>query len=391
MRSRILNMLWLSVLLLWPIYTAQATLTPSGPIVINGQNGTVITGLKITSTTGDCVRIINSTNITIQSSEIGPCAGRGVYIGGGSNHKVYDNYIHVENPGSGCCDTRDGIFIEGGSSYITIQGNVIAYGETNISVQTGGNHHISVIGNLLLNPRGPFPRGQNFISWGTASSPNTNITVSNNYALSSQDTTKYLHPERQEDSINFGYTTGMTAQNNYIVGGHSPSGCGLITDQAANGANFSNNILFNTGQCGIGIATGTNHTVSGNKILNLNPVAGGGNVALYVWNQYATACGPVSVSNNIADELKTDGVTHSGYWNGGGCGTVTLSNNTFDQAAYNLLYPMNTTNPPPLIPPQPKNCVAPSPYSTQTSMPTCDPGSSAAPAPPTKLRVVEQP
>ena len=350
---------------------AHAALTPSGPIVINGQNGTVVTGLKITSTTGDCVKILNSTNITVKSSEIGPCKGRGVHISGGNNNKVYDSYIHVENPASGCCDTRDGILIEGGSSYITIQGNVIAYGESNVEVQTGGNHHISVIGNFLLNPRGPFPRGQNFQSWGTGSSPNTTITVSNNYTLSSTDTAKYLYSENQEDSINFGFTNGITAQNNYVVGGHSPSGCGIIVDYAANNANFSTNILSNTGQCGIGIAHGMNHTVSGNKILNLNPVAGGGNTALYVWNQYAPSCGPVTASNNIADGIKPDG-THSGYWDGGGCGTVKITGNTFNQAAYNMLYPMASTNPPPSIPVQPKNCVADSPYTTNTFLPLCD-------------------
>ena len=355
---------------------AHASLTSSGPIVINGQNGTVITGLKITSTTGDCVQIINSTNITVKNSEIGPCKGRGVHISGGNNNNVYDSYIHVENPPSGCCDTRDGILIKGGSSYITIQGNVIAYGESNVEVQTGGNHHISIIGNFLLNPRGPFPRGQNFQSWGTVSSPNTNITVSNNYTLSSTDTSKYLYPENQEDSINFGFTNGITAQNNYVVGGHSPSGCGIITDNGANSAQFSNNILSNTGQCGIGIASGTNVTVSGNKVLNLNPVAGGGNTAIYVANYSSVACGPVSISNNKADEVKPNGY-HSGYWKGTGCDPTTLSNNTFGQAAYNMLYPMASTNPPPPIPVQPKHCVANSPYTTNTSLPLCD--SSVAP------------
>jgi len=389
-------LLFLAIALILPNYLVKrqqiyksraqttAALTPSGPVVINGQNGTVITGLKITSTTGDCVQIINSTNITIKESEIGPCNGRGISISGGSNNDVYDNYIHVENTPSGCCDTRDGILIENGSAFDTIQGNVIAYGESNIEVQTGSNHDISVIGNFLLNPRGPYPRGQNFQSWGTdGSHPNSNITVSNNYTSSSQDTTKYLYAENQEDSINFGHTTGITVQNNYVAGGHSDSGCGIIADADANSANFSNNILSDTGQCGIGIANGTNQVVNGNKILNLNPVVGAGNTALYVWSTYtAYPCGPVTVSDNIADEIKEDGVTHSGFWNGGGCGTVTLTNNTFNQAAYDILYPMASTNPPPLIPVQPKNCVANSPYTTNTSLAQCGSGSpSSSPSP----------
>ncbi|MGH9957513.1 MAG: right-handed parallel beta-helix repeat-containing protein [Pyrinomonadaceae bacterium] len=352
---------------------AHAALTPSGPIVINGQNGTVVTGLKITSTTGDCVQIINSTNITIKESEIGPCNGRGIRITGGSNNHVYDNYIHVEKLASGCCDTRDGVLIDGSGDSVDIQGNVIAYAETNIAVVGGGSTDISVIGNFLLNPRGPFPRGQHLQMWGTSGNPAANVTASNNYALSSTNTGTYLYPDVQEDAFNFGFMSGITVQDNYVVGGHSPSGCGILIDQNANGANISNNKLANTGQCGIGVGGGSNHTVSGNKVLNLTPVAGGGNTAIYVWDYHATGtCGPVTVSNNIADELKPDMVTHSGYWNGGGCGTVTLTNNTFNQAAYNMLYPMASTNPPPSIPVQPKNCVANSPYTTNTSLPLCD-------------------
>jgi len=50
------------------------------------------------------------------------------------------------------------------------------------------------------------------------------VTVQNNYALSSLDTTKYLFPENQEDSINFGFTNGIIASGNYVTGGHSNSG-----------------------------------------------------------------------------------------------------------------------------------------------------------------------
>ena len=59
---------------------------------------------------------------------------------------------------------------------------------------------------------------------------------------------------------------------------------------------------MNTGQCGIGIADGTNHVVDSNKILNTTPVGGGGNTAIYVWKVtvFRPACGPVQVSNNIA-------------------------------------------------------------------------------------------
>lgn len=354
-------------------------LTPSGPIVVNGQSATVISGLQITSSNSDCVQIINSSNVTIENSQIGPCGtnnttskSRGIYVQGSTGINVYDSYIHVENRASGCCDSHDGVLIDG-SAYVTVQGNVIAYGESNIEINGAPSDHVTILGNFLLNPQGPYPRGQNIQAWTSPSSPtnlNTNITVSNNYALSSLNTSVYLYPENQEDSMNFGYTDTIIAIDNYVVGGHSGSGCGIIGDDNVSNVYFSNNVLSDTGQCGIGVSAGTNYTVIGNKILNLNPVAGAGNTALYVWNQHPGPCGPVFLSSNIADEIKPDG-SHSGYWNGGGCGTVTVTNNTFDQSAYQLLYPMATTYPPPPIPVQPNSCVAASPYTTNTSLPLC--------------------
>ncbi|MFY9527650.1 MAG: right-handed parallel beta-helix repeat-containing protein, partial [Candidatus Acidiferrales bacterium] len=271
----------------------------------------------------------------------------------------------------GCCDTHDGIFASG-TSNLWIQGNVIAYGESNIEVDNATG--VTVKGNFLVNPIDSDPsqsadgqsRGQNFQAWSNSS----NVTVENNYTLSSTDTSKYRFAENQEDSINFGVTSGVVAQGNYITGGHSPSGCGLIADDRANNVQFLNNMLLDTGQCGIGIANGTNQVVMGNQVLNRTPVSGGGNTAIYVWNQYASACGPVTLSGNIATEIQSDG-TQSGFWNGGGCDPATLTNDTFDAAAQALLEPPSRTMPPPLIPPEPKVCVAVSPFTNNTKKSPC--------------------
>jgi hypothetical protein len=339
---------------------------PSGTLLITSANdGQTFQNLKITTKTGNCVTIIGAANITIQNVEIGPCGGGGIEISRSSAINIYDSYIHTETLSPGCCDNNDGIYAHNGSKDILVQGNVIAYGESN--VEGLGVARISVIGNFLLNPRGPKPRGQNFQCYNGCSE----VTVSNNYALSSTDTGKYLYPENQEDSINFGMSDTITARDNFITGGHSRSGCGLIADDRANNVQFVGNRVLNTGQCGIGIADGSNQLVTGNKIYNTNPIAGGGNTALQVWKQYKPACGPVTVSNNIADALKLDG-THSGYWDGGGCGPVILSGNTFDEAAERFLTPTSGVFAPPPIPPRPKNCVATSAYSNNTSLPPCN-------------------
>lgn len=110
--------------------------------------------------------------------------------------------------------------------------------------------------------------------------------------------------------------------------------------------------------------------VSDNKIYNASPVAGGGNTALYVWKQYQPPCGPVTVSRNVADALKPGG-SHSGYWNGGGCEPVTLLGNVFSEAAAAIFAGTPALLTPPEIPPQPKNCVANSPYSNNTSKARC--------------------
>ena len=380
-----MKLLLLSTTIYVCAFVCSAQTSPSGPINIDGQSGTVIQNLHISSTSGNCVTITNSTNVTIQNSEIGPCGasdgsgdGNGISISGSNGVNVYDNYIHPETLSSkGCCDHRDGIFGSGGNQNVAIQGNVIAYSESNVEF-TMANAAIQIVGNFLLNPRGPYPRGQNVQCWGADSSNIcANVTVQNNYALSSTDTTRYLYPENQEDSINFGFADTATVADNFITGGHSDSGCGLIADDTANNMTFQSNRLLNTGQCGIGIADGVTQVVSSNEIYNTTPVDGGGNTAIYAWKQYSNPCGPSNVSNNIADMILQDG-SHNPYWNGGGCG-VSLTSNTFGNGADSILTSQDTFTPP-AIPPQPKNCVASSPYTNNTSsgLPQCSASTTTA-------------
>ena len=363
--ARILALFCFTCILALGAASAQA----SGPLVIQHQRHRVYTGLQIASGKNqDCVRIIDSYDITIENSEIGPCGGNGVKISGGSNIQIYDNYIHPEIHTTKCCDFNDGV-VARSTSQIIVQGNVIAYSESNVEAPERVIG-LTVIGNFLLNPRGgnPSSRGQNVQAWKSS-----NVVVLNNYALSSLDTTKYLYPENQEDSINFGIGSSFFAGNNYITGGHSPSGCGLIADDGANSVQFIGNRLVDTGECGVSIATGTSQLMDHNQVLNRTPVDSpdSGNVALVVWNQYRREpCGPVTVTHNIATEIRKDG-TQTGFQNLGGCGPVTQDGNTWDAAAQELLSPPETKMPPPLIPPEPRNCVAKSPYSTQTNWPPC--------------------
>ena len=399
------------LLLLLALLLLNAPGTSASTLVISGQSNQTYSGLTISTTNGDCVDIINSTNITIENSNIGPCGtnnstapSNGIFISGGSGVNIFDSYVHVQNQSTGCCDSHDGVFIKY-SSQDTVQGNVIAYNETNI--ETFKSSNITLTGNFLLNPQGPFPRGQQ-IQDGVGS----NDTITDNFLLSTPDTT--LGPaigtantapipysqdntgNRPSDSLNIYSTQYADVEHNYISGGldattpgsggaQASSGCGLIADGSntigSNNSSFISNILVNTGQCAIGIATGTTQTVINNRSISLNSDSGG-QTADYIWSQYTAACGPVLLNGNIASLIRSDGYS-SGYWNGGGCNPITCdgtntnidSCNTFDygsgRAAYNALISDPAVNNPPLIPPLPKNCVASSPYSTQTSAAPC--------------------
>ena len=372
---------------------------------LSGVNdGQVFSGYRISTTAGDCVDIKGARNVTFRNSDIGPCGGRGIYIEGGSGNRIYDNYIHVEGAARRCCDTRDGILIRD-SDRTTVQGNVVAYGESNIESFAS---NVVITGNFLLNPQGPYPRGQQ-IQTGAG----TNVSITDNFLLSTRDAT--LGPaigtgsaapilmsqgaasSPPEDSINIYTTQQVLVQGNYVTGGldatspnsggaQSPSGCGILgadgdKSTGASHVTIKNNIVVNTGQCGIGIGTGTDQSVIGNRVLNLNPNSGG-NSAIYVWKQYPPPCGPVLLSGNIASEIKPTGYG-SGFWDGGGCAPVTCdgmntnvsSCNVFDygpgrRAQRKLLSDSAVRTAPP-IPPLPRGCAARSPYSNQKSFAPC--------------------
>jgi Right handed beta helix region len=333
-------------------------------MVIRNQHHRTYANLRISSASGDCLQIVDSSDITINASQIGPCGGNGINVNGGREIRIYDSYIHPETRSPGCCDHNDGVLVQRAAT-VTIQGNVIAYGESNAEAPLSASG-LTIVGNFLLNPRGPYPRGQNVQAWNAS-----HVVVRNNYTLSSRDTRRFLYPDHQEDSINFGKGSDFRAEGNYVTGGHSRSGCGLIADDGANGVQLVGNRVVDSGQCGIGIASGTDQVVRGNKIINRNPVQGGGNTALYVWNEYkSVACGRVTVSENVATEIRKDG-TQSGFWNGGGCDPVTLHANVWNEAAQRRLTPVRKKLPAPLIPPEPRRCVIESPYSTQTNWPQC--------------------
>jgi len=346
---------------------AQSALQDMPPMVIEDQDGVVILNARITSTNGPCITIRNSRDVIIRNSEIGPCGTRGgqkhgIKINNSGYVSIIDSYIHPEYRAPRCCDTGNGVMIDD-SYQIEIRGNVIAYSETNIEAHRNVNN-LRVTGNFLLNPLGAFPRGQHVQAWYSQ-----DVVVEDNYMLASRDE-KYAFAEGQEDAINFGNGVRFTARNNYIRGGQGPGGCGVMADIGADETHVLNNVIVDTGNCAIGVASGVNNVIDGNRALVRNPVPGSGNTALYVWKQYDRPCGPTQVTNNISTTIRENG-QHSGWWNGGGCGPVSLQDNVFNEAAKAMLDPVDLKHPAPMIPPKPQICAVNSPWTNNMRYPSC--------------------
>lgn len=57
--------------------------------VIRNQRHRVYRALSVSTRAGDCIHVENSTDVTIEASQVGPCGGIGVNINGGNG--TYSN------------------------------------------------------------------------------------------------------------------------------------------------------------------------------------------------------------------------------------------------------------------------------------------------------------
>jgi Right handed beta helix region len=313
--------------------STDGSLKQTKPLVIENRDGAVLEGLRIASTTGDCITIHESRNVTIRNSQIGPCRGRGIFVDGGSNISIVGNSIQTEFKPEKCCDQGGGIFARSTNDLVVDQ-NKVAYSETNIQLMAVDGARIS--NNSLANPLGPFPRGQQIqvASWPPLP-PSNDVLIEGNTMLATTDAL-FKYPENQEDAVSLFLADNVTVKDNMIQGGSSASGCGIIADYGSNHSIIEGNRVYNTGQCGIGIASGRDHVVDKNYVLLTTSVNDGGNTAIYTWKQYEADCGNIRITNNIATFIRTGG-QHSAFWDGGGCEPVELSDNVWNEEAYPFL------------------------------------------------------
>ncbi|MGI8959269.1 MAG: hypothetical protein ACR2IV_05835 [Bryobacteraceae bacterium] len=385
----------------------QTTLT-STLTLTSTNNGQTFDNYRISTTSGPCVKMTGVSNVTISNSNIGPCGqdnsdadSNGIEIIDGTGNNIYDSYIHVENRAltNSFSSTASHAGVEGkATANLTIQGNVVCYGSANVRATDWGgiaSTGWTVNGNYLCNPRGYDGSGNNF-----QAARSYGMTVTNNYAYSCviggsgnqiicPTSPAYLFTENQEDSINFYYasvppSSAGTISGNYVVGGTSLSGTGIITDQYANGESIQSNTVVNAGQVGIMVADGVGVTVNANKVWMDNAYRST-NTGIAVDEQYGHTCSGDKITNNIARQI--GGSNGSDIWIGTASCVSTSTGNVTGTAAETVLglsgsatwAMIQTKLVPPLIPPVPKNCTVNSPYTTQTSLPRCG---SAITAPP---------
>jgi hypothetical protein len=318
----------------------MAGLVPVPPLVVDGEEEVVIQGVRVVNPEGPCVIIGNAARVVLRDSDIGPCRGSAIWVWRSHEVVIANSFIHTERSGDEALNGGLGVFVQGGSE-VLIQGNRFLLNESGVYVREGARD-VRVIGNYLANPLGPFPRGQHVQFDGVQDGE-----ISDNYGVAERGAS------RQEDAINLFRSQRVRVAGNYLEGGDATHGCGIITDGGQGqdrGHVIEGNVIIRTGQCGIGIAGGTDHVVRGNRVLDTSIPGGAGNTGIYVWNQYPGACHGHLLEGNIVSNRRPDG-SFSDFWDGQNCG-LTLRDNVFGSRARALLTPEAEKLPPPPIPPR---------------------------------------
>jgi hypothetical protein len=391
-----------------PVSTPKALTTTL--TITSANNNQTFDNYRISTTSGPCVTITGATNITISNSNIGPCGqdnsdndSTGIEMHGGSGINIYDSYIHVENRAltnsfgeKGTHSNIEAGFGGGpGTTNVTIQGNVICYGAANIRNNNGSNNW-TVNGNYLCNPRGYDGSGAQ-----VQMSDSPGALIENNYTYSctiggtgnvTACPAGYLFSENTDDHIAFwnrtlGSVSVGTVTHNYVFGTNNGDGSGIDSDQRSYNAVITNNTVLEFTNAGIIVNGGTNFVAQNNTAWSNN-----GSIYLVTFASVdyypSDPFGPCSFINNTGATHNSGLGDNWSFYNSGppqgqrNCTLVTgstVSGNTFGagvDAILGLSAGMTPGQvmahiPPPLIPPLPKNCVVKSPYTTQTSLPSC--------------------
>jgi len=263
--------------------TYGGTYTDSSPIVLDGASNQIISGLKISNSTGHCIKLSNCSNITIQNCKLGPSKGEGVFL-------------------SNCRN-------------ITVTNCSMEFVESGVVADVGSG--IKVLNNDVKNVQGPMPRGQ-MVQFGNVSGTGNSISYNVVENIMGQS-----YPE---DEISLFMSNGTADDPIKVVGnwirggGPSTSGGGIMTgDEGGSYVLVQDNILVNPGQYGITISSGNNITIQNNKIFSSQQSFS--NIGLSAYKQYPIATFSNTIMNNEVNFTNKDGVLNN-MWNAGNSGTI---------------------------------------------------------------------
>jgi hypothetical protein len=338
---------------------SQAAAADIGPLMIEKQTGITIRNRRIQNPTGPCVTIRRSSNILLDGLAIGPCGGSGIVVTDSEDVTIAASRVSTERSGRAGRDSGIGIHILASSNVVIRASHLVANESGVLAIRSRG---IRVLGSYFAAPLGPYPRGQHvqlgYVSGGE---------VAGNYGVEAAPDVPAGMTADQEDAINIFRSSAITVARNYLVGGSSPSGCGIIVEGRESADNVvEENILIRTGNCGIGVGNGVRNTVRANKILDSNIPQGSGNVGIYVANMLSRAkrqaralgkdvrqevtCFDNVVVGNVVSNRLPDGHYNDIYTPNSCARTVREGNLTGRAARANLL-PEADRLPLPLIPP----------------------------------------
>lgn len=258
--------------------------TDSSPIVLDGISNQTISNLKISNSSGHCIKLSNCSNMTIQNCKLGPSKGEGVFLSNCKN-------ITVTN-----------------CSMESVESGVVA------DIGSG----IKVTYNDVKNVQGPMPRGQ-MVQFGNVTGGGNSISYNVAENINGQS-----YPE---DAISLFMSKGIANDPIQVIGnwirggGPSTSGGGIMTgDEGGSYILVQDNILVNPGQYGITISSGDHIIIKNNMIYSdKEPFS---NIGLSAYRQYDIVTTANTIMNNQVNFTNKDGVLNC-LWNAGNCGDIT--------------------------------------------------------------------
>ncbi len=200
--------------------SCSATLTDSGPLEIR-ENGRIVENLRITSTNGDAIRIVNATDVIIRNVEIFHAGGAGIRIQNADRTQV-DN-VSITNTGAppfGENPSIDllNIFINE-SSGVRISRARLWRGSSGIYLFNSPDAHMSWIEGHDF--RGPYPRGQ------LVQFSNSDRGILEDFSVENPQNTSY-----SEDNINVFHSSDIVIRRGLIDGNNSTNGAAITSEHA---------------------------------------------------------------------------------------------------------------------------------------------------------------